>query len=187
MKFTRNILTLLVAVCAFGLLADQFAVGRGPGGKGGHHKGKGMSQRGGGGRGAANDPTKRADMQDIHYLLANRKQIRRRVMNLPNGVRTLTESNNPQVAKRIQKHVHTMHNRVVTRRPIHLRDPLFRVLFANAGQIKMSVRNTAKGVQVEQIGRTPLAAKLVQAHAAVLSLFIANGHAEVRKNHPVPN
>ena len=33
----------------------------------------------------------------------------------------------------------------------------------------------------------PYVVKLIQAHAGALTKFIENGHAEVRKNHPLPD
>lgn len=32
----------------------------------------------------------------------------------------------------------------------------------------------------------PFTARLIEAHANVVSLFVKNGHAEVRKNHAAP-
>ena len=44
------------------------------------------------------DATHQADMKIIHALLQHRNSIDRKVENLPNGVRTITESDDPQVA-----------------------------------------------------------------------------------------
>ena len=51
---------------------------------------------------------------------------------------------------------------------------------------KMTVEKTAKGVKVAETSTDPYVARLIQAHAEVVSQFLANGHAEVRKNHPIP-
>lgn len=123
----------------------------------------------------------------IQQLFANRAKITRAVKDLPDGVETLTQSNDPRVAKLIQVHVAAMKNRLETGRPIHLRDPLFAALFSRAGDVAMFVENTPTGVHVIEKGRNPLAAKLVQAHARVVSLFLSNGHVEAQKQHAVPN
>jgi hypothetical protein len=67
-----------------------------------------------------------------------------------------------------------------------MRDPLFAAIFRNAGEISMKVERTEKGVRVIETSTDSYVAKLIQAHAEVVNLFVANGHAEVQKNHPVP-
>jgi hypothetical protein len=141
--------------------------------------------RGGkGGKGKDADFAK--DQDTFHYLLDHRKEIRRTVTKVEKGVDTLTESDNAAVAGRIVEHAEAMHRRVKDRRPIHLRDPLFAELFRHADKIVMVVEKTPKGVRVKETSDDAYVAKLIQAHADVVSKFIANGHEEVRKNHPVP-
>jgi predicted nuclease with RNAse H fold len=48
------------------------------------------------------------------------------------------------------------------------------------------VERTAKGVKVVETSPNAFSAKLIQAHAQVVSLFLANGPTEMRKNHAVP-
>ena len=45
------------------------------------------------------------EMRIIHELLANHDRIKRTVTNLPNGIRTVTESDDPQTAQWIKTHV----------------------------------------------------------------------------------
>lgn len=127
------------------------------------------------------------DQEDFQYLLSHRSEIKRSVTKLKNGVETITESNNPQVAEKIKEHVDAMHGRVKEGRGIHLRDPLFAAVFRHSSKISMQVEKTEKGVKVKETSDDPFAAKLIQAHADVVSLFVKNGHAEVRKNHAVPD
>lgn len=133
-----------------------------------------------------NDPAFAADREVFRYLLANRQDIRRTVKKLDDGVETVTESNRAEVAKRIQEHALAMHRRVKKGKGIHLRDPLFAELFRNHDKITMTVEKTARGVKVSETSADRRVARLIQAHADVVSKFIANGHAEVMKNHPVP-
>ena len=46
-----------------------------------------------------------AQMRGIDELFANHDRMTRTVTNLPDGIRTITESNDPQVAKLITDHV----------------------------------------------------------------------------------
>jgi hypothetical protein len=140
----------------------------------------------GAGRGPGGDAQHAADMELFHFLGDHGKEITRAIKTLPDGVDTLTESANPEVAEKIRQHVASMGARVHEKRPIHLRDPLFREVFANTEKIVMKVEPTAGGVRVVETSADPYVAKLIQAHADVVSLFITNGRAEMMKNHEVP-
>jgi hypothetical protein len=137
--------------------------------------------QGGKGKNAA----QKADMDLFHYLLDHRKEITRTVTRKANGVETLTESDNPKVVEKLQAHVASMKKRVENGRPIHARDPLFAEIFRHADKITMDVEKTKKGVKVIESSDDAHVVRLIHAHAEVVSLFIKNGHAEARKNHPV--
>jgi hypothetical protein len=139
------------------------------------------------GKGKGKDKAFAADQDGIHFLLANGKDIKRTVKETKNGVETVTESEKPVVAKRIQEHVAAMHVRVKDGVGIHLRDPLFVELFKHYDQIVMTVEKTPKGVRVTETSDDPYVAKLIQAHARVVTKFIENGHDEARKNHAPPD
>ncbi|WP_145370313.1 hypothetical protein [Maioricimonas rarisocia] len=152
--------------------------GRGPGPGPGPGRGRGA------GRGPDADFERDHDV--FHDLLEHHKEIRRTVKRLEDGVETLTESDNPTVADAIQEHVHAMYRRVDENRPIRRRDPLFNAIFSNASKVKMQVEETDQGVRVIETSDDPFVARLIQAHAAVVSAFVKHGHAEAMKNHPVP-
>ena len=107
--------------------------------------------------------------------------------NLPDGVETLTESDNPKVTEKLQAHVLSMYRRVEDGRPIHARDPLFAELFRHADRITMQLVKTGKGVRVIETSADPYVAKLIQAHAQVVNRFLQHGRTEMRKNHPLPD
>jgi len=138
------------------------------------------------GRGQWDDPRFIEDRKSFHFLLANRARIRRTIKQLPNGVETVTESDDPEVAAGIQTHVAAMHVRLKEGRGIHLRDPLFREVFHHADEIHMTIEDIENGVRVTETSDDPYVASLVQAHAHVVSKFIEHGHDEVRRNHDVP-
>ncbi len=127
-----------------------------------------------------------ADMATFHYLLDHRAEITRKVVKVAEGVETVTESSNKEVVAKIQEHVEAMHRRLKEGRPIHMRDPLFREIFRHADKIKMTIEKTAKGVKVSETSKDAYAVQLIQAHAEVVSRFLAKGHEEVRKNHEPP-
>jgi hypothetical protein len=155
--------------------------GRGAG-RGGHGRGMGHGPAGGPGH----DPQHAADRDVFHFLLDHRDAVRRTVTLRPDGVETVTESDDPAVAGQIREHVKAMYARVQEGRPIHQRDPLFRALFAHAESLRMQVVDTDRGVRVVETSSDPWLAKLIQAHAQVIDRFLANGRAEVHRDHAVP-
>lgn len=139
-----------------------------------------------GGRGMMSDSTHAADMQVFHQLFAHRGEITRHVIVRPDGIETVTESMNPDVSRLLQTHVTSMLARVKDGRPIHRRDPLFAELFRYADRINAEHQLTANGVRVVETSTDAYVVKLLQAHAEVVSAFLANGPSEMMKNHPLP-
>ncbi len=140
---------------------------------------RGMGQGPGG-------PQHDADHAGFQFLLAHREQIHRTVSVRPDGVETLTESDAPDVAAAIVTHVRAMAERMKTGRPIHARDPLFAAIFQNAEAITVDIQPTEHGARVLETSTDPWVAKLIQAHAEVVTQFLEHGHAEMRRDHAVP-
>jgi hypothetical protein len=146
-----------------------------------------FGQRGPGGRGMMmGDAAHQADMQLFHQLFEHRAEITRQVIAREDGIETVTESKNPEVTRLLQTHVASMLARVKDGRPIHQRDPLFVELFKHADQIVAKQEPTAGGVRVIETSTDAYVVKLLQAHAEVVSAFLANGMPEMMKNHPLP-
>jgi hypothetical protein len=133
------------------------------------------------------DAAHKADMELFHFLLDHRQEISRKVTNLPNGVETVTESDDPKIVEKLQAHVASMYKRVEEKRPIHARDPLFAEIFRNADKITMKLEKTKKGVTVVETSDDAYVAKLIQTHAEVVNLFLKNGRSEMMKNHSPPD
>ena len=144
--------------------------------------------RPGQGRGMGRGPgaEMRADRDVFHELLQNHTRIQRSVTRLENGVETLTESDDPAIAAKIQEHVASMHARVEDGRGLRFWDDLFVAVFQNYKRITMSVENTDKGVRVRETSDDPAVVRLIQAHADVVSLFVKHGFEEAHRNHAVP-
>ena len=127
-----------------------------------------------------------ADMQLFQQLFGHRSEITRQVVMRPDGIETVTESLNADVTRLLQTHVTSMLARVKDGRPIHQRDPLFAELFRYADQITAEYQATTRGVRVVETSHDPYVVQLLHAHADVVSAFLANGPAEMMKNHPLP-
>jgi hypothetical protein len=145
-----------------------------------------LGQGGRGGPGMMANATHAADMQVFHQLFDHRTEITRQVIVREDGVETLTESTNPDVTRLLQTHVESMLARLKEGRPIHRRDPLLAELFRYADRIEARRELTVGGVRVIETSQDPYVVKLLQAHAEVVSAFIADGRAEMMKNHPTP-
>lgn len=181
LSFARSLgLVLLLSTC---VLAQS---GGGPGGGPGRGAGRGMG-RGMGGQGGGPPADMRADMQVFHHLLEHHADIRRTVKNLDNGVETLTESDNAEIAAKIQEHVAAMQKRLEEGRGLRFWDPLFRALFQQSTEIAMQVEKTDKGVKVVETSRNMRVVPLIQAHARVVSGFVERGFDEAHESHDVPD
>jgi hypothetical protein len=128
----------------------------------------------------------RDDMVTIHSLFADREKIERTVVKITNGVETITESSDPKVAARIVKHAYEMKERLEKNEPIHMWDPLFAELFANATKIRMEITKTARGVKVLEQSDDMATVKLIQAHADVVTRFLEKGMSEMHERHEIP-
>jgi len=127
-----------------------------------------------------------ADRDTFHFLLENHKSIKRTVRKLSNGVETVTESDKPEVAKKIQEHVPAMYERLKSGKGVRYWDPLFAEAFKHGKKMKMAIINTEKGVKVTETSDEAEVVKIIQAHAEVVSKFVEKGFAEAHKAHPVP-
>jgi ubiquinone/menaquinone biosynthesis C-methylase UbiE len=161
-------------------IADEPALAQGPPWGTGRGRGPGF------GRGRGPGAAMGADQDVFHYLLGHHADIRRTVKTLKNGVVTLTESDQPEIAKKIQEHVAAMHKRIQEGRGLRYWDDLFAAIFRRHASIKMSVENTDKGVRVKETSDNPTVVALIQAHANVVSQFVARGFEEAHVNHRVP-
>jgi intracellular sulfur oxidation DsrE/DsrF family protein len=149
--------------------------------------GRGQGLQGKGSEEEQHDERHDADRTVFQFLLTNHDKIRRTVKELANGVETLTESDTPEVAAKIKEHVEWMEYRIKEANPIRMRDPLFAEIFKHTEKIKMQHAFTDKGVRVTETSDDAHVAKLIQAHAKVVSGFVERGFAEAMKNHAVPD
>ena len=132
------------------------------------------------------------EARDIHALLANHDRIKRTVTNLPDGIRTVTESDDPEVAAMIKSHVAQMGERVEAEGRIRVcRSKARRCtsIFRNKDKIKTTYETTANGIVVIQTSTDPNTVAVLQDHAAEVTDLVkggmvpAHGHDEERRRH----
>ena len=127
----------------------------------------------------------REDMSRIHQLLGGHDKITRKVVELPDGIESWTTSADPELVAALPAHVDGMVGRMKEGSVVHGFDPLFRKVFAAAGQIEVTVEPLAGGIHVIERGKTPLAVAAIRAHAQVVSWFQQLGFAEAHRCHDV--
>jgi hypothetical protein len=133
-----------------------------------HGEGQGMAV-------GRRDPAFAADMALVHELLANHQAIQRTVINLPNGIRTVTESDDPQVAGFIVAHVERMDARLKEGELFNLFSNTIPVLFENRDRIRTEIERTATGVAFTQTSDEPAVVAALQAHAEEVSELVREG------------
>lgn len=163
-----------VALAAAGAIANAFLTraGRAQGMMGGMGGMMGGGMGGMmGGMGGMMGPM-RTGMQ----LFRHHAEIHRNVTVLPDGVRAVTESDNPEVAALIQEHVGDMYARIDQDRPFAY--PMSRtvpVLFRNIGRYRRQLEITPKGVAVTETASDADMVKLIKGHAREISGFVTDG------------
>ena len=157
--------------------------GMGPGMMQGMGRGmmRGMGPGGPMAAGVQHDEAFRADMGLVHDMLTNHEGIKRTVTNLPNGIRTVTESDDPKVAQTIKAHVASMEKRLYEGKVFNLFSPTLPVLFENRDKIKTVVETTGKGSVVTQTSDDPKVVAALQAHAVEVSELARDGMAAMMR------
>ena len=122
-----------------------------------------------------------ADMQLVHEMLLDHDKITRTVTNLPDGIRTVTESDDPQVAQLIKAHVGSMQKRLQEGRIFNLFSPTLPVLFEHKEDIKTVVAMTEKGATVTQTSADAGVVAALQAHAVEVSELARDGMAAMMR------
>jgi hypothetical protein len=124
---------------------------------------------------AQHDDAFAADMGLVHEMLGDHDRIKRTVTNLPNGISTVTESDDPRVAQTIKAHVASMEQRLKEGRVFNLFSPTLPVLFANKDKIQTKVETTGNGTIVTQTSDDPAVVTALQAHAVEVSELARDG------------
>lgn len=125
--------------------------------------------------GAAADNAFTSDMDVVHKLLFEHDKIKRTVTNLPNGVRTVTESSDPQVTRYIKEHVASMNQRLRDGRVFNIASPTLPAIFQSASKIHTQIEQTPDGVIFTQTSDDPAIVAALQTHAGEVSDLAREG------------
>jgi hypothetical protein len=138
--------------------------------------------------GMAHDPATMAQLRVIHLLFVNHDRIKRTVANLPNGVQTVTESDDPEIAQLLKTHVADMMKRVAAGDDpgLPIESDALHAIFRDKDKVHTSVEATANGAVVVQTSDDPKTVAALQEHAAQVTDFAQQGmvvlHTAMMKN-----
>lgn len=129
----------------------------------------------------AHDSATKEQLRVIHTLFVNHDRIKRTVTNLPNGIRTVTESDDAQIAALLKGHVGEMMKRVGDGddRGLPIESDALHSIFRDKDKIHTSVETTANGLVVVQTSDDAKVVAELQEHAAQVTDFAREGMAAV--------
>ncbi len=122
-----------------------------------------------------------SDMGLVHDMLFNNTKIRRTVTNLPDGIRTVTESDDREVAQAIKAHVASMSQRLQDGREFNIFSHSLPVLFENRDKIVSRLETTENGAVVTQTSTDAKVVAALQAHAGEVTELVRDGMAAMRR------
>lgn len=121
------------------------------------------------------DANSAADMGVAMNLVHENIKIRRTVTRLPDGIKTVTESDDPKIAQDIKAHVASMSGRLDSGREFNIFSTTLPVIFDNAKNIKSAVEYTVKGSIVTRTSTDPKVVAALQAHADEVTELVKEG------------
>jgi len=172
----------------------------------GHHDGNYMGHYG---EGSAEKPAKHArhkhdqvnmpglqgvdttevEISDLKTIFVNHMKIDRVVENLPNGIRTVTESDDEDLRESIVTHVAFMVTRLEEGRnpQVMIQSPTLDLLFDRYDEITTEIEMTDLGIEVIQTSENMEVVALLQKHAAEVSDMSKRGMAAVHERMMTSN
>jgi hypothetical protein len=142
----------------------------GPGGMMHHGFGPGMM-------GAAGDAATAEQLRIIHTLFVAHDRIKRTVTNIPDGIRTETSSDDPEIAALLKNHAADMMKRVEAGSDpgLPIESDALHAIFRNKDKIRTTTQLTENGVIVVQTSDDPRTVATLQEHAGQVSDFVTEG------------
>lgn len=123
----------------------------------------------------------------FHKLLSEHKKIDRKVEDIDGGVRTVTTSDDPEIAKLIQLHVRQMAARFDAGMPVRRWDPLFAELLKHYDKVTMTIEDIPGGLRVTETSDDPQVVLLIRQHAHKgVSEFVERGFDRAHEESPLP-
>ena len=116
-----------------------------------------------------------ADISTYMDLFSRHAELRRTVHLVPGGVRTVTESADPDLAAQSQAHVASMYARLDQDTEVTCMSASLPVLFRNSRRYRRALTNTPHGVAVTETSGDPRITAAIRSHAAEVTGFVDDG------------
>jgi hypothetical protein len=116
-----------------------------------------------------------SDMRAYMDMFDHHTEIRRHVEELPDGIRTVTESDNPRIAGLLHAHVSDMYRHVEARQEVRCMSDSLPTMFRNASRYRRRLVFTQKGVAVVETSSDPMVLAAIRGHADEVSGFVREG------------
>jgi len=145
--------------------------------------GRVMNRPGSSMMGMGHEAATMAQMRDIHELFMNHERITRTVTNLPNGIRTVTESADPRIGQLLKDHVISMGQRVETGNDpgLPIESQALRSIYRNYEKIHTTFEPTTTGIVVIQTSTDQETVAALQQHALEVTDFVNDGMAAMHR------
>jgi hypothetical protein len=114
---------------------------------------------------------------ELAVMFRGFESVTREVTNLPNGIRTVTGSSDPEVMANLVSHVTGMIGRVenLDDPKIFIQSPTLDIFFQRGDKITSEIEVTDEGIVVVQTSTDPEVVTALQVHAAEVSDMAARG------------
>jgi len=117
----------------------------------------------------------RMDMNAYMELFDRHTEIRRRVEHIPGGVRTVTESDAPELVAKLQAHVASMYDHLNRGAEVTCMSQSLPTLFRHATSYQRRLVLTSKGVAVTETSSAPAITRAIREHAREVTGFVREG------------
>ena len=117
------------------------------------------------------------ETEELKVLFRNFQTLTREVTNLPDGIRTVTRSSDPDVMEALISHVIGMIDRVDTGDDpqIFIQSPTLDIFFARGNRIRSEIDITDDGIVVVQTSDDPEVVQAMHVHAREVSDMAERG------------
>jgi len=129
------------------------------------------------------DSASSAIMRVVHELITNHDKLRRTVTVLPNGIRTVTESDDATMAQQLKAHVAATGKLVATGTDPNLpmSTPALHGVLRNGTRIVRTAEETPRGVIVTETSDDSATVALIHQHAAEVTDLVNRGMTAMRE------
>jgi hypothetical protein len=115
------------------------------------------------------------DMSRYMNMFTRHGELRRRVEEIPGGIRTITESDAADLVAEMQAHVSSMYSHLDQRAEVSCMSSSLPTLFGRAPDYQRQITITANGVVAVETASDPDLTRAIRDHAREVSGFVDEG------------